>query len=119
MAAVTPDLSVEQISLLLGEGNLDVVLVLLLNVNPLEIVFLGSFNEILLSPSYLETAFEDNDADFIFVFIVFQRDVQLVLLVVRVLLRRGNQAKSEGFSDLLLIRGEHMDEVGENFPLQV
>ena len=50
MAGVTPDLPVEQISLLLCEGNLDVVLALLLNVNPLEIVFLGSFNEILLSP---------------------------------------------------------------------
>ena len=35
---------------------------------------------------YLETELEDNDADFIFIFVVLQGDVQLVLLVVEVLL---------------------------------
>ena len=85
MAGVTPDLPAEQISLLLSEGDLDVVLVLLLNVNTLQ-KFIGSCNGTSVSPCYLETAFEDNNADFIFILVVFQRDVQLVLLVIKVLL---------------------------------
>ena len=76
MGAVTPDLSAPQFSLFLREGYLDVVLRLLVCVNPLEILLFKSFRDILEFDSrYLEIAFEDNDADFIFVIIVFQRDV--------------------------------------------
>ena len=81
-----------------------------------EDVVVGTFTEILVSPRYLETELEDNDADFIFIFVVLQGDVQLVLLVVEVLLRGGNQAKSESV-DLLLARdwgGEDVGEVGQD-----